>query len=172
MSVVEFVCINIGESATLSAKKFLKYLPHLPHLPHLPRICRTCRICPCRDRFRDEPDAPEQPGAVGLARLDSEGLPHGAVEEVVEHGSCIFGLGSSEPMYDCTGNRRSASRGDGARKSTGLGWDGGVCGWGWLWLVPGVEDLYTEALEVPYVTCDYSHVVGPCGCRDQRVAEF
>ena len=75
MSVVELVCITLGESATFCAEKFLKNLPHLPQVPrsklsgkrssfgicgslailNLPRICRTCRICPRRDRFRDEP---------------------------------------------------------------------------------------------------------------------
>ena len=33
MSVVELVCIKLGESATFCAEKFLKNLPHLPHLP-------------------------------------------------------------------------------------------------------------------------------------------
>ena len=97
---------------------------------NLPRICRTC---PRRDRFRDEPDAPEQPASVGLVRLNSEGLPHGVVEsacadgaeaveravfhgvgdEVAEHGSSVFRLGLSWPselLCDYSGNRSSASR--------------------------------------------------------------
>ena len=79
MSRVELVCINLGESATPGAKKFLKNLPHLLQVPrsklsgkrssfgvcgslailNLPRICRTCRICPPLGRFGIFGEQPE-----------------------------------------------------------------------------------------------------------------
>ena len=108
MSVVELVCIKLGESATFAGGKVFEK-PAAPAasaalkaereavqlwgrgrlaILNLPRICRTCRICPRRDRFMDEPDTPvseygaglEQPAAAGLVSFDSEYFPHGVAE--------------------------------------------------------------------------------------------